>query len=288
MESNVMTQAAAMMEGATAVSATWIETIKELLATYGMKLVAAIAVFVIGRWLAKQVAHGVRRLMEKSKVDETLISFVGSLTYMAALTFVIIATLSTLGIPTASAVAVLGAAGLAVGLALQGSLANFASGVLMVAFHPFKVGDFIEAAGVSGTVKEIEIFNTMLTTPDNRLIILPNASVTGSNIVNYSATGKRRVDIVAGCGYGDDIKQVEQVLMDILKQDERVLPDPAPVVALSELADSSVNFVVRPWVKTPDYWDVKFDVTRAIKLRFDAEKISIPFPQRDVHIYQAE
>ena len=288
MESNAMTQAAAMMEGATAVSVTWIETIKELLATYGMKLVAAIAVFVIGRWLAKQVAHGVRRLMEKSKLDETLISFVGSLTYMAALTFVIIATLSTLGIPTASAVAVLGAAGLAVGLALQGSLANFASGVLMVAFHPFKVGDFIEAAGVSGTVKEIEIFNTMLTTPDNRLIILPNASVTGSNIVNYSATGKRRVDIVAGCGYGDDIKQVEQVLMDILKQDERVLADPAPVVALSELADSSVNFVVRPWVKTPDYWDVKFDVTRAIKLRFDAEKISIPFPQRDVHIYQAE
>jgi len=288
MESNAMTQAAAMMEGATAVSVTWIETIKELLATYGMKLVAAIAVFVIGRWLAKQVAHGVRRLMEKSKLDETLISFVGSLTYMAALTFVIIATLSTLGIPTASAVAVLGAAGLAVGLALQGSLANFASGVLMVAFHPFKVGDFIEAAGVSGTVKEIEIFNTKLTTPDNRLIILPNASVTGSNIVNYSATGKRRVDIVAGCGYGDDIKQVEQVLMDILKQDERVLADPAPVVALSELADSSVNFVVRPWVKTPDYWDVKFDVTRAIKLRFDAEKISIPFPQRDVHIYQAE
>ena len=288
MESNVMTQAMAMMSGDAAVTSQWLETIKGLLATYGIKLVAAVAVFVLGRWLAKLVARLVRQVMEKAKLDETLISFVASLTYMGALTFVMIATLSTLGIPTASAVAVLGAAGLAVGLALQGSLANFASGVLMVAFHPFKVGDFIEAAGVMGTVAEIEIFNTKLTTPDNRLIILPNASVTGGNIVNYSATGRRRVDIVAGCGYGDDIKQVEQVLRDIVAKDERVMADPAPVVALSELADSSVNFVVRPWVKTADYWDVKFDMTRQIKLRFDAEKISIPFPQRDVHIYQAE
>jgi small conductance mechanosensitive channel len=281
-----MAQAATMVESLSTNSAAWLESAKELLVTYGLKLIGALAVFVVGKWLAKQMRGLVRRLMDKSKLEETLVAFVGSLTYMGAMTFVIIATLSTLGIPTASAVAVLGAAGLAVGLALQGSLANFASGVLMIAFKPFKVGDFIEAAGVMGSVVEIEIFNTTLTTPDNRLIILPNASVTSCNIVNYSATGKRRVDITAGCGYGDDIKQVEQVLKDILAKDERVLADPAPVVALSELADSSVNFVVRPWVKTADYWDLKFDVTREIKLQFDAAGISIPFPQRDVHIYE--
>ncbi|MGD9331048.1 MAG: mechanosensitive ion channel, partial [Desulfobacterales bacterium] len=218
--------------------------------------------------------------------DPTLQTFVGNMVYYALLTFVILAALSQIGIQTTSFIAVIGAAGLAVGLALQGSLANFAAGFLLIMFRPFKVGDFIEGAGVMGTVESLQIFTTQLRTPDNKKIIIPNASLTGDNIVNWSATGTRRVDMVFGIGYDDDIDRAKQVINEIIAADERILKDPKPQVAVSELADSSVNFVARPWVKTGDYWSVFFDTTEAVKKRFDAEGISIPYPQSDVHVYQ--
>jgi small conductance mechanosensitive channel len=200
---------------------------------------------------------------------------------------VILAALAQLGIQTTSFIAVIGAAGLAVGLALQGSLANFAAGVLMVIFRPFQVGDFIEGAGVSGIVEEMQIFTTQLRTPDNKTIIIPNAKITGDNVTNYTRKDKRRVDLVIGVSYRDEIGKVKGVVADVLNGDERVLKDPAPTIAVLELGDSSVNFAVRPWVRTEDYWDVYFETTEKIKKRFDAEGISIPFPQRDVHLYQA-
>jgi len=257
-----------------------------LLAAYGLKIVFAIVILIVGRWVAKLFGKLTQRVMEKRQIDETLRSFVGNLIYYALLTFVVLAALSQLGIQTTSFIAVIGAAGLAIGLALQGSLANFASGFLMILFRPFKVGDFIEGAGVAGTVESLQIFTTQLRTPDNKKIIIPNSSLTGGNIVNWSATGTRRVDMVFGIGYDDDIDKAKQVIAEILAADDRILKDPAPQVALSELADSSVNFVARPWVKTGDYWGVLFDTTEAVKKRFDAEGISIPYPQSDVHIYQ--
>lgn len=257
-----------------------------LLAAYGLKIVLAIIIFVVGRWVARLFSKLTGRIMEKRDVDQTLRSFVGNLVYYALLTFVILAALSQIGIQTTSFIAVIGAAGLAIGLALQGSLANFAAGFLLIMFRPFKVGDFIEGAGVSGTVESLQIFTTQLRTPDNKKIIIPNAGLTGDNIVNWSATGTRRVDMVFGIGYEDDIDKAKQVISEILSADERILKDPAPQVAVSELADSSVNFVARPWTKTGDYWGVFFDTTEAVKKRFDAEGISIPYPQSDVHIYQ--
>jgi small conductance mechanosensitive channel len=257
-----------------------------LLATYGLKVVLAVVIFVVGRWFANFFGKVTQRVMEKRAIDETLRSFVGHLIYYALLTFVVLAALSQIGIQTTSFIAVIGAAGLAVGLALQGSLANFASGFLMILFRPFKVGDFIEGAGVAGTVESLQIFTTQLRTPDNKKIIIPNSGLTGGNIVNWSATGTRRVDMVFGIGYGDDIDKAKRIITEIMASDDRILKEPAPMVALSELADSSVNFVARPWVKTGDYWGVLFDTTEAVKKRFDAEGVSIPFPQRDVHVYQ--
>ena len=194
--------------------------------------------------------------------------------------------MNQLGIQTTSFVALLGAAGLAIGLALQGSLSNFAAGFLMILFRPFKVGDYIEAAGTAGTVEEIQIFTTALRTPDNKLVIVPNAKLTADNIVNWSAKGTRRVDMVFGIGYGDDIDRARSVIREIIEADPRVLKDPAPLVALWQLGESSVDFVARPWVKSADYWSVWFDTTEKVKKAFDAEGISIPFPQRDVHVYQ--
>jgi len=257
-----------------------------LLAAYGLKIILAIIIFIVGRWVARLFSKLTKRIMEKRDVDQTLQSFVGNLVYYALLTFVVLAALSQIGIQTTSFIAVIGAAGLAIGLALQGSLANFAAGFLLIMFRPFKVGDFIEGAGVSGTVESLQIFTTQLRTPDNKKIIIPNASLTGDNIVNWSATGTRRVDMVFGIGYEDDIDKAKQIISDILAADNRVLKDPAPQVAVSELADSSVNFIARPWAKTGDYWGVYFDTTEAVKKRFDAESISIPYPQSDVHIYQ--
>jgi small conductance mechanosensitive channel len=202
--------------------------------------------------------------------------------------FIVIAAISRLGVQTASFVAVLGAAGLAVGLALQGSLANFAAGVLMIIFKPFKVGEFISAGGVTGGVEAMGIFTTVLKSPDNKKIIVPNAKITGDSITNFSANDTRRIDMVAGVSYSDDLAKVKQVLEGILSEDERILKDPAPTIGLLEMADSSINFAVRPWVKTADYWDVFFATQEKIKQRFDAEGISIPFPQRDVHLYKTE
>ena len=257
----------------------------ELTTVFGLKILAAIVILILGRWVAKMLRKLVQRLMNKAKVDPTLVTFVGNLTYVALMTFVILAALAQLGVQTTSFVAVLGAAGLAVGLALQGSLSNFAAGVLMIIFRPFKVGDFIEGGGAAGTVEEIQIFTTQLKTPDNKTVIVPNAKMTSDNIVNWSVKGTRRVDLVMGIGYGDDIDKARQIMGEVLAEDPRILTDPAPTIAVVELADSSVNFVVRPWVNAADYWGVHFDVTEKIKKRFDAEGISIPYPQRDVHVY---
>jgi len=260
--------------------------IYELLTVYGIKVIAALAIFVIGRWVAKGLRGFIRKMMRRSKVDETLISFVVNLAYVALLAFVIIAALNQLGIQTASFIAILGAAGLAIGLALQGSLSNFAAGVLMIIFRPFKVDDYIEGAGVAGTVEEIQIFTTQLRSPDNKTIIVPNSKITGDNIINYSTKGTRRVDMVFGIGYEDDIDKARQIILDVVENDERVMKDPAPVALLAELADSSVNFNTRVWSSADDYWGVYFDTTEMVKKRFDAEGISIPYPQRDVHVYK--
>jgi small conductance mechanosensitive channel len=263
-------------------------TLQEWVTVYGLNIVGAIVILIVGRWLSRFLSNIMRRVLTARRVEETLVGFAVNLTYAALLTFVIIAALSNLGIQTTSFIAVLGAAGLAVGFALQGSLANFAAGVILIAFRPFKVGDVIEAAGVLGVVEELEIFNTRLRTPDNKAIIVPNGKIAGDTLINYSAKETRRVDLVFGVGYSDDLRRVKEVIWEILNADERVLKDPEATVAVSELGDSSVNFVVRPWVKSGDYWDVRFDLTEKMKLRFDDEGINIPFPQRDVHLFPVE
>ncbi len=258
----------------------------ELLTVYGLKVLSAIIVFIVGRWVARIFSNILKRVMTRSEVDPTIVSFVANLTYLSLLTFVVLAALGQLGIQTTSFIAIIGAAGLAIGLALQGSLANFAAGFLMIIFRPFKVGDFIEGAGVTGTVESIQIFTTELKTPDNKMIIIPNAKLTADNITNYSTTGTRRVDMAFGIGYTDDIDAARSAITELVEDDVRILKDPSPIIAVSELADSSVNFAVRPWVKSEDYWDVFFDMTENIKKRFDSDGISIPFPQQDIHLYK--
>jgi len=267
---------------------TVVAKLQEWLTLYGLKIVAAALIFLIGRWVAKGLRVLLKKMLQKSRTDETLISFITNLAYVALMTFVVIAALAQLGVQTTSFIAVIGAAGLAVGLALQGSLANFAAGVLMIIFKPFKVGDYIEGGGCAGTVEDIGIFTCELKSPDNKKIIIPNAKLTGDNIVNYSAKESRRIDLVAGVSYGDDLDKVRRVLEQILSEDERILKDPPPTIGVLELADSSINFAVRPWVKTADYWDVFFSVQEKIKKRFDAEGSSIPFPQQDVHLYRTQ
>ncbi len=264
----------------------WTSVLYEYAALYGTRVVGAIAILILGRIGVGIIAGIIRRLMLRARVDETLTKFVTSLTRIALLVFVFIAALGKLGFETTSFIAVIGAAGLAVGFALQGSLANFASGVMLVIFRPFSLGDFVEAGGLSGTVEEIHIFSTVLRTPDNKKVIIPNSKITGDNIVNYSAKDQRRVDMVFGIGYGDDLKRAKQILEKLTAEDSRILKDPAPTIGVLELADSSVNFAVRPWVKTDDYWAVYFDFTENVKLTFDRESISIPFPQQDVHMHQ--
>jgi len=263
-----------------------LEKVYELLTVYGLKVVAAIIIFILGRWAARGISTFIKGMLTKSKTDETLVKFVGSLSYIALLVFVIIAAINQLGVQTTSFIAVLGAAGLAIGLALQGSLGNFAAGILMIIFKPFKVGDFVEGAGVAGVVEEIQIFTTQLATPDNKTVIVPNAKMTGDNITNYTMKGTRRVDFVFGIGYEDDIDKARQVIERIIDSDERVLKEPGPMVAVSELADSSVNFTARAWTKAADYWPFYFATTEKVKKQFDAEGISIPYPQRDVHVYE--
>jgi small conductance mechanosensitive channel len=253
---------------------------------YGYKILIAVIIFIIGRIVIGAILGGVRRLMRRSNIGETLTKFVTSLAKAILLTILIIVVLDQLGVATTSFVAILGAAGLAIGFALQGSLSNFASGVMLMIFRPFKAGDYVEAGGTAGVVEEVTIFTTVMKTPDNKMVIIPNGSITSNNITNYSAKETRRIDLVFGISYGDDIKKAKETLVRLVNTDDRILQDPAPVVAVSELGDSSVNFVVRPWVKTADYWDVYFSLTEKVKLTFDAENISIPFPQRDVHMHQ--
>lgn len=260
------------------------ETISQYLATYGLNVIAAILIFVIGLWVAKFVSRLVGKLIAKTKVDIAIVSFVQTLCYIALLAFVVIAALGRLGIQTGSFVVVLGAAGLAIGLALQGSLANFAAGVLLLIFKPFKVGDFIEAAGQKGTVKNIQIFNTILDTLDNIRVIMPNAKVTSDSILNFTANGTRRVDLSVSVSYSDDLHKAKDAIEHMLIEDDRILKDPYPAVAVSELGENGIGLVVRPWVKCADYWDVYFDVTERIKHVLDENGITIPFPQQAIHI----
>ena len=254
---------------------------------WSVNIALAIVVFIVGRLIAKGLVKVLEGLLVRAKVDAMLIEFIGSIASAALLVMVIIASLDMLGVNTTSLIAMLGAAGLAVGLAVQGSLQNFASGVLLIIFRPFQVGNYIDAGGVSGTVEKITIFNTIMLTPDNREVIVPNGAVYGGTITNFSARDTRRIDLVFGIGYGDDVKKARDIMVQTMESDERILKDPAPTVAVSELADSSVNFVVRPWVNASDYWDVKWDLTEKIKLAFDAQGVSIPFPQMDVHTDKA-
>ena len=255
---------------------------------YGVKLIVALLIFVVGKWLAKKLSRVAERLMKSREVDAALVNFTSSLVYYALLIFVVIAALGQVGIQTASFVAIVGAAGLAIGLAMQGSLSNFAAGVLIIIFKPFKIGDFVEMAGVAGVIENIMIFTTEMKTGDNKKVIVPNSSVLGGVITNYSANDTRRIDLVMGIGYNDDIDKAKRVLEEIINADERILKDPAPLIAVSELADSSVNFVVRPWVKSGDYWAVYFALHETVKKRFDQEGISIPYPQQDVHLHKIE
>jgi small conductance mechanosensitive channel len=252
---------------------------------FGINLVTAIVIFFLGKWVVNLVVKGLTKAMQKGELDVTLSRFIGNLARMLLMLFVVIAAINQLGVQTASLIALLGAAGLAVGLALQGSLSNFAAGVLIVLFRPYKVGDWIEGGGISGAVEEVQILTTVLKTGDNKRVIVPNSQIMGTTITNYSANETRRVDLVVGVSYGDDIDKVRKELQDLVAADDRILDDPAVTIAVSELADSSVNFVVRPWVKTADYWGVYFDLTEAIKKRFDEVGISIPFPQQDVYIH---
>jgi len=260
------------------------QLISEYVLPWGINIVMALAIFVVGRWIAGIIVRMIARLMEKSGVDNMLIGFVSSIVNAVLLLFIIIAALNQLGVDTTSFIALIGAAGLAVGLALQGSLQNFASGVLLILFRPFKVGDFIEAGGTSGTVEEIGIFATTLKTGDNREVIVPNGNIYGGNITNNSARDTRRIDMVFGIGYDDDIRKAREILQSIVDADERIMKEPAPLIAVGELADSSVNFNVRPWVASGDYWGVRFDLNEKVKLAFDDAGISIPYPQMDVHL----
>lgn len=266
----------------------YIDLLTQYGSAYGLKLVFALLVFFIGKRIARMLTNLITKLMTKNNIDIELISFLDSLIYWALFAMVFIAAMGQLGVQTASFIALLGAAGLAIGLALQGSLSNFAAGVLIIILRPFRVGEFVEVAGEAGSIQNIKIFTTELRTGDNKCVIIPNARVLDSNIVNYSSTGTRRIDMVFGIGYDVDIYHARDIITQVIKADDRILKDPAPLVAVSELADSSVNFVVRPWVVTADYWAVKHSMTEQVKKRFDAENISIPFPQQDIHIIKKE
>lgn len=260
------------------------EQVLLFITTYGIKIIGAIIILIIGRFAAGMGRKILKGALEKRNVDPSIVSFVAALTYTLILAFTVVAALAKFGIQTASFVAILGAASLAVGFALQGSLANFAAGVLILVLRPYRVGDVIESAGVTGAVKEIQLFTTVLATPDNIKIMVPNGKIFGDVIKNVSAYDTRRVDMVMGIGYTSDIQKAYDVMSEIMKADDRILSDPAPRIAVSELADSSVNLVVRPWVKRADYWNVKFDLTRKFKEAFDENGIDIPFPQQVVHM----
>jgi len=252
---------------------------------YGINLVVALLILVIGTWIARMITRSLTKVMNLRHLDATLVKFLANLFKATLYAFVIIAAIDRAGIESTSIIAVLGAAGLAVGLALQGSLSNFAAGVMLIIFKPMKVGDFVEAAGVLGVVHEIGIFVTTLTSVDNKTIFVPNSQLSSGIITNYSINDTRRVDMKFGIGYGDDIDKARNVIWEVLKNDSRILAEPAPAVFVGNLGSSSVDFNVRPWVNKADYWDVYASVTENIKKKFDENNISIPFPQTDVHLF---
>lgn len=256
-------------------------------AEFAGNVLAALAIYFIGKIVVRILTGLLEKVMNRAKVDVTLSTFLANIARYVLMTFVILMALESLGVKTTSLVAIMGAAGLAVGFALQSSLSNFAAGVMIILFKPFRVGDFVEAGGVSGTVEEISIFSTLMKTGDNKQIIVPNGGISGGNITNYSAKPTRRIDMVVGCGYGDDLQAVKAFLTILVETDERILKDPAPVVAVSELGDSSVNFVVRPWVNSADYWAVLWDLNERVKLGFDERGFNIPYPTQDIHIHQS-
>lgn len=264
----------------------YIEMVTYWVTTYSVKILAALLILVVGKWLARRLTNLISKLMEKNKIDITLVRFLDSIIYYTLMVVIVIAAAGQLGINTTSFLTIVGAAGLAIGLALKDSLSNFASGVMLVLFRPYRVDDYVDIGGVAGTVVSISLFTTELKTPDNQKVIVPNAGITSNIITNVTANPIRRVDLVIGIGYDDDIKKAKEVIRCVLAEEKRILPAPEPMIAVSELADSSVNFVVRPWVKTSEYWSVYFALTENIKLAFDANGISIPFPQQDVHMYQ--
>lgn len=254
----------------------------KFVAPWSIKILIALMIFLIGQLVAKMIARILGRVLSHTKLDKILVAFIQSLVNALLLVFVIVAALDQLGVNTNSVIAVLGAAGLAIGLALQGSLQNFAAGFMLLIFRPFKGGDYVEAAGTAGIIEKIGIFSTTLHTGDNKEVIIPNGAIYSGNIVNYSKRPTRRIDMVFSIGYEDDIRTARDIIAAILKEEPRIMPEPAPLIAVGELAVNSVNFFVRPWVKTEDYWEVKFALTEKIKLAFDANSITIPFPP--IHI----
>ncbi len=255
--------------------------------TYGPKLITALLTLIVGWWIIGMIGRGLRKVADKRGTDPTLKGYLVNIVKWTLKALLIVSVLGMMGIEMTSFIAILGAAGLAVGLALSGTLQNFASGVMILLFKPFKVGDYVEAGGHSGSVNQIQIFNTILKTPDNKTIIVPNNDIAGSSVVNYSTEDQRRVDMTFGIGYDDDIDKAQSVLQGLVDKDERILGDPAPFIAVTELADSSVNFSVKVWVQTADYWGVYNDMQGTVKKAFDAEGLSIPYPQTDVHLHNA-
>jgi small conductance mechanosensitive channel len=251
---------------------------------WSIRIISALAIFVIGRLIARLILKFSDKVMNKANLDVMLVSFLGNILYGLLMAVVVMASLEQLGVKTTSALAILGAAGLAVGLALQSSLSNFAAGVMLIIFRPFKIGDFIEAGGITGVVESITLFSTIMRTGDNREVIVPNGQIYGSTIVNFSARDTRRIDMIFSIGYGDDMRLARSIIEDVIKSDERIFTDPEPTIMVAELGASSVDFAVRPWVKSSEYWIVRAYLLEEIKTRFDAAGVSIPFPQQDVHI----
>ena len=252
---------------------------------YSINIIGAILIFVVGKWVARRISRLLSTLLKKNNVDLALVHFLSNLTYYALIVLVVVAAAGRIGINTASFLTVIGAAGLAIGLALKDSLSNFAAGVMLVLFRPFTIGDVVSTAGITAKVEKITIFNTLFCSPDNQLIIVPNSKIINDIITNINSKETRRIDLIVGISYSDDMAKTKEILARLAKEESRVLADPAPVIAVAELADSSVNLVFRPWVKTADYWNVRFDLTERIKNCLDEAGISIPFPQRDVHLF---
>ncbi|MGF1582407.1 MAG: mechanosensitive ion channel family protein [Gemmataceae bacterium] len=276
----------AISEGFSVLQSLDVQALTQQAIQFGINLVLAVLILVIGRWIALWIARMIRTASEKANMDETLAVFTRNLAYITMMTLVIIAALVRLGLDPTSLAAGVAAGGIAIGLALQGSLANIAAGFMIIFFRHFKLGDYVEAGGTAGTITAIQMFQSVLTTPDNRQIVVPNSQITAGTIVNFSAHETRRIDLVIGCGYNDDLKAVKNYLIEILTSDERVLKNPEPVVVVGELGDSSVNFLVRPWVKSEDYWTTKWDLLEKIKTGFDEKGFNIPFPQQEVHMHQ--